>query len=200
METLKIRSRRGITKIIGTMLSLAGLSIMTIYKGQELSRFKEEGGGGEEWDISRVRLGQVTWYIQLWCTKEKGAVFMTMFNPLTTLMSPFVSYFLVGSYLYFGRYLSAPMPNLVMCILFTVWSFGVYLYCSVIGAVVVVAGLFCLLWGKNGDQKINGEPSKSQELRAITVVLQSISKVRYLHSGYCLVIYSGTWCDFRMLQ
>lgn len=29
----------------------------------------------------------------------------------------------------------------------------------------MVVGLYCLLWGKNGDQKVNAEPSKSQEVR-----------------------------------
>lgn len=29
----------------------------------------------------------------------------------------------------------------------------------------MVVGLYCLLLGKNGDQKINAEPSKFQEVR-----------------------------------
>ncbi|CAM8894503.1 unnamed protein product [Rhodiola kirilowii] len=219
METLKIRSRRGTAKVIGSLLSLAGVTIMTIYKGHELSKFKgapfhmEQKKTHEEWfrgsilvaisclsfslsyilqamtlqkypaqlslavwmniiggAMSAIFAGVITiqepnawalgfdirlWsviyggflgsgyliFVQLWCTKEKGAVFMTMFNPLTTLMSAFVSYFLVGSNLYIG---------------------------SIIGAAVAVMGLYCLLWGKNGDQQDNGS-SEHQEDKVVAI-------------------------------
>uniref|UniRef100_A0A7N1A3B5 WAT1-related protein n=1 Tax=Kalanchoe fedtschenkoi TaxID=63787 RepID=A0A7N1A3B5_KALFE len=182
LESLKIRSGRGMAKVAGSVLSLAGVTIMTIYKGQPLSRFKEaplhmeDQAIQEEWIKGSILVvvsclsfsfsyilqaktlkkypGQVSlavwmnligaamsavyaaattklepsaWalgfdvrllailygglsgsgfliFVQLWCTKEKGAVFMTMFNPLTTFMSAFVAYFLVGSTLFLGRF------------------------------------------------------------------------------------------------
>ncbi|CAM8925588.1 unnamed protein product [Rhodiola kirilowii] len=220
MESLEIRSGRGIAKVVGSVLSLAGVTIMTIYKGQPLSKFggapiqMEERSIQEEWvkgsilivvscisvSVSYIlqakilqkyhaqislavwmnligatmstvyaaattRLEQSAWaldfdvrllailygglsgsgfliFVQLWCTKEKGAVFMTMFNPLTTFISKFVAYFLIGSMLFVG---------------------------SIIGAVVVVAvGLYCLLWGKHEDQKDCIEDSRDQEVGVTT--------------------------------
>uniref|UniRef100_A0A7N0UIT7 WAT1-related protein n=1 Tax=Kalanchoe fedtschenkoi TaxID=63787 RepID=A0A7N0UIT7_KALFE len=216
METLKIRSRRGMAKVAGSVLSLAGVTIMTLYKGYELKPFDsapirmEQKKIQEQWvkgsalvaiscvsysfsfilqammlkkypaqlslavwmnvigsAMSAVFAGAITlhdpnawalgldirlWsvlyggifasgyliFVQLWCTKEKGAVFMTMFYPLTTLMSAFVSYFLVGSNLYVG---------------------------SILGAVVVVVGLYCLLWGKTADQNDNAPLPK--QLQAV---------------------------------
>ncbi|CAI0458017.1 unnamed protein product [Linum tenue] len=63
-------------------------------------------------------------FIQLWCTEEKGPVFVTIFGPLTTIMVAFLAYFILGETLYSG---------------------------SIIGAAFVVIGLYLLLWGKEGD-------------------------------------------------
>ena len=42
-------------------------------------------------------------FIQLWCTEEKGPVFVTMFNPLTTILVASLAYFVLGEKLYMGR-------------------------------------------------------------------------------------------------
>lgn len=44
-------------------------------------------------------------FIQLWCTEEKGPVFVTMFNPLSTLLVAVLAYFVLGEKLYMGRYI-----------------------------------------------------------------------------------------------
>ncbi|CAK9160074.1 unnamed protein product [Ilex paraguariensis] len=71
--------------------------------------------------------------IDLWSTKygvkEKGPVFVTMFNPLSTLLVAVLAYFVLDEKLYVG------------------------------GGVVVIAGLYFLLWGKEHDQ----EPQISAE-------------------------------------
>lgn len=66
-------------------------------------------------------------YIQLCCTKEKGPVFVTMFNPLSTILVAVLAYFVLDEKLYTG---------------------------SVLGGVVVIGGLYLLLWGKEGDKKV----------------------------------------------
>ncbi|XP_058077986.1 WAT1-related protein At5g07050-like [Magnolia sinica] len=63
-------------------------------------------------------------YIQLWCTEEKGPVFVTMYNPLATLFVALLAYFALGEKLNTG------------CIL---------------GGVIAIIGLYLLLWGKEGD-------------------------------------------------
>ncbi|KAJ4726857.1 WAT1-related protein [Melia azedarach] len=66
-------------------------------------------------------------FILLWCTKEKGPVFVTIFNPLTTIFVAVTAYFLVGEKLHTG------------CIL---------------GGIIVIVGLYSLLWGKERDQVV----------------------------------------------
>ena len=45
-----------------------------------------------------------TVFVQLWCTEKKGPVFVTMFNPLSTIMVAILAYFIFGENLYVGRY------------------------------------------------------------------------------------------------
>ncbi|KAB2003578.1 hypothetical protein ES319_D11G141600v1 [Gossypium barbadense] len=64
-------------------------------------------------------------FIQLWCMKEKGPVFVSMFNPLQTLIVAVLAYFVFGEKLYTG---------------------------SILGGVTVIIGLYLLLWGKEKDE------------------------------------------------
>ena len=41
-----------------------------------------------------------TVFAQLWCTERKGPVFVTMFNPLSTIMVAILAYFIFGENLY----------------------------------------------------------------------------------------------------
>lgn len=45
-----------------------------------------------------------TVFAQLWCTEKKGPVFVTMFNPVSTIMVAILAYFIFGENLYVGRY------------------------------------------------------------------------------------------------
>ncbi|XP_020591234.1 WAT1-related protein At2g39510-like [Phalaenopsis equestris] len=64
-------------------------------------------------------------FIQLWCTKEKGPVFATMFNPISTILVTMLAYFVFGENLFIG---------------------------SIIGGVIVIIGLYLVLWGKENDE------------------------------------------------
>lgn len=50
-----------------------------------------------------VVISGIVVYIQLWCTEQKGPVFVTMFNPLSTILVAILSYFVLGEKLYTGR-------------------------------------------------------------------------------------------------
>lgn len=65
-------------------------------------------------------------FIQLWCTEVKGPVFVTMFNPLSTLLVALLAYFVLGERLYMG---------------------------SILGGAIVIIGLYLVLWGKDRDQE-----------------------------------------------
>ncbi|KAL6624624.1 hypothetical protein ACP70R_031945 [Stipagrostis hirtigluma subsp. patula] len=80
-------------------------------------------------------------YAQLWCTEKKDPVFVSMFNPLCTIMVAILAYFIFGENLYVG---------------------------SIIGAVVVIAGMYMLLWGKDKDhqhEKSNSELDCEKQAR-----------------------------------
>ncbi|KAL5698529.1 hypothetical protein ACHQM5_029556 [Ranunculus cassubicifolius] len=72
-------------------------------------------------------------FIQLWCTEKRGPVFVTMFNPLSTVLTAIVAYFVLGEKLYTG---------------------------SIIGEIIVIVGLYVVLWGKEGDQTPEVKPQE----------------------------------------
>uniref|UniRef100_I1P7L5 WAT1-related protein n=2 Tax=Oryza glaberrima TaxID=4538 RepID=I1P7L5_ORYGL len=217
MEIVDVRSIRGLAKIAGTVVSFAGVTTMTLYKGTAISSpwkapISIHGGGGggvhESWlkgsflavascicwsiwyilqasslkrypaqlsltawmctvggiqsavftafmqhkpEDWRIGFGLKFWCIvysgfacngftvfaQLWCTEKKGPVFVTMFNPLSTIMVAVLAYFMFGENLYVG---------------------------SIIGGVVVILGLYMLLWGKDKDQEYNANKEQESDL------------------------------------
>ncbi|CAI9118214.1 OLC1v1019749C1 [Oldenlandia corymbosa var. corymbosa] len=80
-----------------------------------------------------VVISGIVIFIQLWCTEQKGPVFVTMFNPLSTLLVAILAYFALGEKLYAG---------------------------SIVGGVVIILGLYLLLWGKEADQKAQINPNE----------------------------------------
>ncbi|KAL6343557.1 hypothetical protein AAG906_024922 [Vitis piasezkii] len=193
MEVLDLRNPRGIAKVLGTLVSLAGVMTMTLYKGpimkslwdplihiQGNTTIHENWLKGSiltvascvTWSIWYImqaitlkrypaQLSLTTWMsfigaaqsavftvcvehnraawtigfnIDLWSTVyAKRTCFVTMFNPLSTLLVAVLAYFVLGEKLYMG---------------------------SILGGAIVIVGLYLLLWGKEGDQ---GAQVKSQE-------------------------------------
>ncbi|KAF5465971.1 hypothetical protein F2P56_015933 [Juglans regia] len=218
LEVLDIRHPRGMAKVLGTLISLAGAMTMTLYKGslvrnlwQPLIRIDQGSAATHEnwlkgslltvascitWSIWYImqaftlkrypaQLSLTAWmsfiggaqsavftviiehkraawtigfnidfwstiyggivvsglivFIQLWCTEERGPVFVTVFNPLSTILVAILGYFVLGEKLYMG---------------------------SILGAIIVILGLYMLLWGKDGDQQ--AVHSNSQEQTYLT--------------------------------
>ncbi|XP_048333954.1 WAT1-related protein At5g07050-like [Ziziphus jujuba] len=216
LEAVDLRNPCGIAKVAGTLVSLAGVMIMTLYKGQVLrnlghplihiqgktSIHKKYWLKGSilsvssciTWSIFYImqaltlkrypaQLSLTTWmsfvggaqsavfavfteqkreawtigfnidlwstiyggvvgsgiiiFIQLWCTEEKGPVFVTMFNPFSTILVAILAYFVLGEKLYIG---------------------------SIIGAIIVIVGVYLLLWGKEGDAKVHIKPEDESSL------------------------------------
>ncbi|KAM7485194.1 hypothetical protein LguiA_001203 [Lonicera macranthoides] len=215
LEVLDLRKPRGVAKVLGTLISLAGVMTMTLYKGSivrslghPLIQFRGNASTHENWLKGSVltvtscitwsiwyimqaytlkrypaQLSLTTWmnfvgaaqsafftvivehrraawaigfnidlwstiyagvvvsgliiFIQLWCTEEKGPVFVTMFNPLSTLLVAVLAYFVLGEKLYIG---------------------------SIVGGVIVIVGLYLLLWGKEGDQEVQIRPEEQSQI------------------------------------
>ncbi|KAK4755701.1 hypothetical protein SAY87_009458 [Trapa incisa] len=211
LEAVDLRETRGIAKVAGTLISLAGVLTMTLYKGSEvrnlwppmiqidgdrsatsthnhsnwlkgsiltiascialsiwyimqaytLKRYPAQlslttwmcflGGAqsavftviikhkAADWSIGfnidlwstlygGVVVSGMIIFVQLWCTEAKGPVFVTMFNPLSTILVAILAYFVLHEKLYVG---------------------------SLVGAVIVMAALYLLLWGKEDDHQVN---------------------------------------------
>ncbi|XP_028184243.1 WAT1-related protein At5g07050-like isoform X3 [Glycine soja] len=203
-ELLDLRNSRGIAKVLGTLISLAGALIIALYKGNLMRNLwrplihipGKSAAINESWlkgslltvlscvtwsiwyimqaaTLKRypAQLSLVTWmsfvgaaqsavftvivehnrsawtiglnidlwstiyggivvaclitYVLLWCTEKKGPVFVTMFNPLSTILVAFVAYFILGEKLYLG---------------------------SIIGAFTIIIGMYLLLWGKSEQE------------------------------------------------
>nr|AFK38302.1 unknown [Medicago truncatula] len=207
-EVIDLRNPRGTAKVLGTLISLAGVMTMTLYKGPIMRNLwgplihiqQKSASTHESWlkgslvtisccvttsigyimqasTLKRypAQLSLTTWmcfmgavqsavftiivehdnpsawiigfnidlwsilyggifvaglltYIQLWCTEKKGPVFVTVFNPLSTIFVAILAYFVLGENFYLG---------------------------SLIGAFIVIMGLYLLLWGKEGDKEID---------------------------------------------
>ncbi|CAN6336041.1 unnamed protein product [Urochloa humidicola] len=66
----------------------------------------------------------VCFYLQTWCVGMKGPVFLAMWNPLSLLLTVLCSS-LLGESVHLG---------------------------SILGGIVLVGGLYCVLWGKNKEE------------------------------------------------
>ncbi|XP_054807607.1 WAT1-related protein At5g07050-like [Prosopis cineraria] len=204
MEVINLHNPRSIAKVVGTLVSLGGIMIVTLYRGPiirnvwpPLIHIHKNDHIHEEWfkgsllviascvawaiwyimqaySLKRypAQLSLTTWmalvggvqsavftlivehnisawtvgvnidllsilyggvlgsglsiFIQLWCTEEKGPVFVTMFNPLPTIFVAVLSYFVVGDKLHLG---------------------------CIVGALVVVIGMYLMIWGKEEEQE-----------------------------------------------
>ncbi|XP_077241371.1 WAT1-related protein At5g64700-like [Tasmannia lanceolata] len=88
----------------------------------------------------------ITFYLQAWVIEEKGPVFLAMFTPLSLVINVILSMFLLGEAITLG---------------------------SVCGAVLLVCGLYIVLWGKNKEA---GRSEIHQE-RQMTVLESTASEV-----------------------
>ncbi|XXG83284.1 hypothetical protein AAC387_Pa10g1075 [Persea americana] len=70
----------------------------------------------------------VTFYLQTWCIEKKGPVFLAMFTPLALIITTICSTFLLGELISLG---------------------------SVLGGLLMVGGLYSVLWGKHKEQTVD---------------------------------------------
>ncbi|KAH9302075.1 hypothetical protein KI387_013658, partial [Taxus chinensis] len=81
----------------------------------------------------------ITFYLSAWVIHKKGPVFMSMFNPLVTVIVALLGAIILHESLHLG---------------------------SVGGAVFIVGGLYCLLWGKGEDvEKTRGKAKEKEGQR-----------------------------------
>ncbi|GAU34309.1 hypothetical protein TSUD_20150 [Trifolium subterraneum] len=130
-EVLDLGSPHGIAKVLGTIISLAAQSaVFTVIAEYNNPSAWGIGLNIELWSTiyGGIVVSGLLTYIQLWCTEKKGPVFVTLFNPLSTIFVAILAYSVLGEKLYLG---------------------------SIIGAFIVIIGLYMLLWGKEYDIEVD---------------------------------------------
>lgn len=100
--------------------------------------------------------------LQIWCIEKKGPFYVAMFFPLSLLITAIFSAFVWAERLRCGRFVTCfffcyicwksntwPifLPLIYMCLLFAN---------SILGGIMIVGGLYSLLWGrsKEGTQQM----------------------------------------------
>ncbi|XP_022765209.1 WAT1-related protein At2g39510-like [Durio zibethinus] len=117
-------------------LSLTALICFVGTIGGSIVALAMEAGNATVWSIhldvkllaaayGGVICSGITYYVQGVTMKTRGPVFVTAFNPLSMVIVAILSTFVLSEILYLGR---------------------------VIGAIVIVIGLYLVLWGKSKDQ------------------------------------------------
>ncbi|XP_057971644.1 WAT1-related protein At2g37460-like isoform X2 [Malania oleifera] len=159
LEKVKIKSTRSQAKIVGTLATIAGAMLMTLVKGPVIELFwtkdanhhsaANDGAHTSNNGISlhnsikgalMIATGCISWsafvilqgtvssgmlyYVQGVVVRERGPVFVTSFSPLSMVIVAIISSFVLSDQLHLGR---------------------------VVGAVVIVAGLYLVIWGKRKD-------------------------------------------------
>nr|XP_027092896.1 WAT1-related protein At1g43650-like isoform X2 [Coffea arabica] len=164
IESLSITQWHGMAKVLGAVTCLSGAMVITFYKGPALySEYGKEASHNssrtytkEEWiKGSLLMLGaNLTWaiwlimqgivvtglsyWLQVWVVEKRGPVFTSIFSPIALLLTA----------------------------IFSAMIFKETLHCgSVLGAVLLVAGLYSFLWGKNKETEIHGSEEKSNQTK-----------------------------------
>ncbi|CAN6231517.1 unnamed protein product [Urochloa humidicola] len=220
LEQVNISKRYGMAKVIGTVVSIGGATVITLYKGMPLMNFKSSHllvgsiassnhvlnwtvgclflldncfawsawmvlqapvlkkyparlsvlaltlvfglvqllaiaafcendsekwklhSGGELFTVLYAGLvaSGVALSLQIWCIDRGGALFTAIFQPVQTVMVAIMAAIMLGDELYTG---------------------------GVIGAVLIVIGLYFVLWGKNKEKRSSNqenEPELSRHL------------------------------------
>ncbi|KAM1025393.1 hypothetical protein ACFX15_037901 [Malus domestica] len=114
-----------------------------------------------EWNLQLLTIvyfGVLTtalvYYLQAWCISHKGPVFAAMFSPLQAIIVAVFSAIAFAERLHFG---------------------------SLIGALLIIVGLYCVLWGKRKDTLVaeHGEIEKVtlDDIKVLEISMNDISVV-----------------------
>ncbi|XP_039130093.1 WAT1-related protein At4g28040-like isoform X2 [Dioscorea cayenensis subsp. rotundata] len=138
LEKLELRSLRSMAKIFGTLICIGGAMCMALYKGSAILLSSPEQnlvlgciflfGTDICWSLWLILQGifgsGTTFYLQAWTIERRGALFSALFNPLATIIATTITFLILHENLYVG---------------------------SLVGAFVVIVGLYIVLWGKAED-------------------------------------------------
>lgn len=105
----------------------------------------------------------VSFTMAAWCVQMRGPIFVSAFNPLTLVVGVFAAALLLDEKLHLGRSSFSHLSNQILITSLTV-NFYRTLYiltrlrmyfadCSVLGGVIIICGLYVVLWGKRNEMR-----------------------------------------------
>ncbi|MBA0621965.1 hypothetical protein Godav_007541 [Gossypium davidsonii] len=181
LEQINIARKDGLAKVLGTIVSVGGATVITLYKGYNVGtivKFRPQSGNNcqvqapvlkkypakltltsftcffgliqflviaafvetdfNNWKIQSMEelftilyagivASGIVFSLQTWCIHKVGPVFVAIFQPLQMLLVAIMAFVILGDKLYSG---------------------------CVFGAVLIVVGLYLVLWGKTEEKKI----------------------------------------------
>ncbi|KAG6386752.1 hypothetical protein SASPL_151925 [Salvia splendens] len=96
----------------------------------------------------------VAFYMQAWVVEKKGPVFLAMTTPLIMVITLIMSAFVLGETITLGR---CEEDKFVLEHMYIILTFILILMCfirdSVLGALLLVGGLYFVLWGKTKEEE-----------------------------------------------
>nr|GMD58415.1 WAT1-related protein At5g64700-like [Ipomoea batatas] len=124
--------RRYPSKILSTTIQIATSTVQTFVVAVIFERDFDQWKLGWNFRLLAVAYCGIVVtglgiYLQTWVVQKKGPLFFSVFTPLALIFTMAFSAILFGSILSLG---------------------------SILGAVFLIGGLYCVLWGKNKEQKM----------------------------------------------
>jgi len=117
----------------------------------------------------------LAYYIQGIVMKDRGPVFVTAFSPLCMVIVAVLSSIIWAEQMYLGRYLyrhgarSLCIPACAVSCVVLVYiqitkNLTNLIFYRILGAIIIVAGLYLVVWGKSKDYKTSSPPADEQTI------------------------------------
>ena len=105
--------------------------------------------------------------LQTWCIQKGGPVFVAIFQPVQTVLVALMAYVILGDQFYTGGYVKDFAKRKTKCnfcipicisrfyklLLYLQILYFFRLLCRIVGAALIVVGLYLVLWGKTEEKK-----------------------------------------------
>ncbi|KAI7753259.1 hypothetical protein M8C21_001174 [Ambrosia artemisiifolia] len=174
MEVFDVKRLTTQAKFIGTVVSIAGAIIMTLYQGPPIisSVLKSKIslhllGPSSNWVLGGILLiidaifasmyiiaQGIFGYaflvtVQSWCVRRRGPLFVAMFHPVGIVIANLIGVIFLGDGFYLG---------------------------SLLGSIIVVVGFYTVMWGKAQEQKIADSSVSSKLDNETAPLLQDVEE------------------------
>ncbi|KAK6125736.1 hypothetical protein DH2020_040510 [Rehmannia glutinosa] len=130
MEKVNIRTSPGMMKIGGVSLCMGGVATIAFYRGPSAKKLPFKAAVDNSAMLFKHNTGivvtGVTFYLQTWVVEKKGPVFLAMTTPMIMVFTIIISAFVLGEIISSG---------------------------SILGALLLVGGLYFVLWGKTKEEE-----------------------------------------------